>query len=121
MSERINQTIGAILRIYKGWRLDVIQEVIHNRLNDTYHTSLKTTPNNLAQQFKKDENFKFKTEQADRDTQKMNVNREEHIYLPGQEVLEKRYIRSKIESLYTGPYTITEVDEAKQVLTIRKD
>lgn len=38
INERLNQTISTVLRIYKGWDLEVIKKVIENRMNQSYHS-----------------------------------------------------------------------------------
>lgn len=50
MSERINQIITTVLRIYKDWDLELIQIVIENRLNRVFHTGIKGIPVEVAKQ-----------------------------------------------------------------------
>lgn len=46
--ERVNQTIGNIIRIYKGFDLENVVSLICNNLNNTYHSTIETSPSNLV-------------------------------------------------------------------------
>lgn len=57
VSERVNGIINTILRIYKIWSLKIIQEVIKQRLNETYHSAIENIPIIAA----RDERVEIKT------------------------------------------------------------
>ena len=47
LSERINSDIVVILKIYKGWSLNLFTLVIENRINNTYNSFLRSTPTKI--------------------------------------------------------------------------
>lgn len=44
ITERLNRTIGEVLRLYKGENFNKVLEVVHRRINFTYNTSLNAIP-----------------------------------------------------------------------------
>ncbi|KRH93399.1 Transposon Tf2-6 polyprotein [Pseudoloma neurophilia] len=121
ISERINQTITTILRIYKHWKLSVIKEVIENRLNKVYHSRIKEIPTNIVKKFGEDSSVRVNETQSSKDYEKMNKGRKEHKYKIGDKILRLVKVRTKIETPYRGPFIIREISVDGQVFVIETD
>ncbi|KAG0435282.1 Transposon Tf2-6 polyprotein, partial [Dictyocoela muelleri] len=106
ISERINQQITDILRIYKGWDIDIIKEIIENRLNNIVKISTKMKPSDIV--FSK--------------SKTMNLNKNEtkikrsikHNYQTGDLILIKNHIIGKLEQPFLGPFEIERISNDKQ-------
>ncbi|KRH92175.1 putative LTR transposable element, partial [Pseudoloma neurophilia] len=105
IAERQNQTLSAILRIYKGWDLKLVKEIIEIRFNELYQTTINDIP---LQAYKKNKiNVKQKICSKTK-------KRTPHKYKE-EEILIKNFKRtSKTDPLYIGPYVIKEVSPDNQ-------
>jgi hypothetical protein len=50
-SERINAHISIVLRIYKGFDLKKIKQIIENRINNVFHSSINDTPKSIVEKY----------------------------------------------------------------------
>lgn len=121
ISERINSTITACLRIYKNWPLEVIKIVIENRFNTQYHSAIGRTPQSVINEFKKNPQLVIKTTQTEADVERMNKGRHHFEYQAGDFILKKNIRKSKLDQLYIGPYKIVEIQKGNQVIVIEDD
>ncbi|KRH92683.1 putative transposable element [Pseudoloma neurophilia] len=120
ISERINQQITQILRMYKGWSLNMIKEIIENRLNNMFHSTLKDIPANIVIQKLNGNNIQIKSTQKDKQLIKMNAGRRQYKYSINQEVLIRNMTSCKTDSLFEGPYKIISIDLSDEVFIIDK-
>ncbi|KAG0422197.1 Transposon Tf2-11 polyprotein, partial [Dictyocoela muelleri] len=105
LSKRINKSISDILKIYKGWEIKIIKEVIENRLNKIINTTTKMTSeeiikNNLTLNLYKNKNKR-----------KFEIN---HVYKERDEILIRKQIFKKLYSPFEGPYKIIRISNDKQ-------
>ncbi|KAG0436864.1 Transposon Tf2-8 polyprotein [Dictyocoela muelleri] len=115
ISERINQQITCILRIYKGWNLELLKLVIENRINKIVNTSFNNTPTEIISSHKNNPEFRLNTNKnkTSNFTNK-NKKRNKHDYKVGYKIIIKNNPKSKIESPYLGPFEISEIINNKQ-------
>ncbi|KRH93149.1 pol polyprotein, partial [Pseudoloma neurophilia] len=113
--ERQNQTVAAILRIYKGWDLNLIQTVLDNRFNKTYHSSIRDIPERTTN--------KPEIYTAERkNNNKKNKNRVSHKYKIEDLILLKNFKKTKkTDSLFIGPFTICDVSEDNQRVKLKSN
>lgn len=124
VSERINRTIGELLRIYKGERLKKILNHINTRLQRCYHRTIGMTPTQLIERIKINPTViqqiqqRLINQQQSRED-KVNKKRTTHVYKHGDQVYYKKHTNTKFEPLYEGPYVITDVSQGPNVFTIQ--
>ncbi|KRH93757.1 pol polyprotein, partial [Pseudoloma neurophilia] len=94
ISERINQTISTVLRIYKGWDLKLLKIVLENRLNNIFHYGIKMIPTEAA-----------KLPSIDRVEENRNEKRRiNHIYKCNDEILIKNTRKkTKLDPFFIEP------------------
>ncbi|KAG0441657.1 Pro-Pol polyprotein [Dictyocoela muelleri] len=81
ISERINQIITKILRIYKGWNLEQIKIIIENRINKIVNTSFGNSPEEILKFNKQAKDFHLNENKYENKNQKVkNKNRKYHRY-----------------------------------------
>ncbi|KAG0435490.1 Transposon Tf2-6 polyprotein, partial [Dictyocoela muelleri] len=105
LSERINSTISNILRIYKGWNIKIIHEIIENRLNKIVNVSLKTSPYKII----------FENESFTKNNSNKRKNFINFDFKMGNEILIKNEQRGKIEDPFYGPFKITRISAENNV------
>jgi hypothetical protein len=60
ISERLNSHTTTTLKFYKNWKLDLIKEIIENRINNIYHTSVNELPKTIVDEYLKEpKNYKI--------------------------------------------------------------
>lgn len=131
IAERINKEILFIMRIFKGKELKAVLEKIHTRLNCTYHSTIETTPSHI---FKKLNPFdpneeleinlnKIKEKINRKNTfnlKKMNKFRKKHIFKPGELILIRKENKSKLQSIFSGPFKIVEVNGRQNSVVVER-
>ncbi|KAG0435475.1 Retrovirus-related Pol polyprotein from transposon 17.6, partial [Dictyocoela muelleri] len=106
ISERINGTISNILKIYKGWDIKIIKEIIENRFNKIVNTTIKKTPENI---------LKNKITINNSPIRPLNKRNEiNHIYKKDDEILIRKSTFKKLDAPFDGPYKIIKVSDDKQ-------
>lgn len=115
ISERINAEILKVLRMYKGKELSKIIKMVHRKLNNTYHFTIKCIPNVLIKQ-KNLINIGIKenkivSEEVEREilkehgknNLKQNKNRIAYNFVKGMMVLIQNTELGKLADLYCAP------------------
>ncbi|KAF9761155.1 hypothetical protein NGRA_2817 [Nosema granulosis] len=117
ISERLNQTVAEVLRMYKEENIEKIKELIMRRLNTNYHR-VEEQPLAIVSVFSEFDIVKRKEIHKPKDHKK---NAEDNLeYLAdtkckrlsiGDKVLVRNFNRSKLDDLYVGPFEISEKGE----------
>ena len=130
ISERINYTIGNILRIYKGGDINNLVEMIELNLNGTYHQTLKATPYEVAGIKNKKltylnnkkiniQNIKNNIiESANKSNIKINKNRIKYFYKIDDMIYTKNIIRNKLDEKWLGPFKIIKIGKNENTFKI---
>ncbi len=131
ISERINQTINDLMKIYKGESLKKTIQMINTRLNFTHHRIIGCSPieiyqgfhpldliqrsrNLLAQAVK---NSAFANQER---MEKINQSRQQNfVYKPGDLIVLRQLNPLKTDPYYLGPYEVIEV--ATNTLKIKEE
>lgn len=109
----------------KGWPLDLIREVIENRINKVVNTALGKTPYEVLRMYKSNP-LSFKTyihgikakKEALNSYHKMNRRRLSHNYKKGDLILIKVISQKKLDPLYAGPIKVLQVDQSGERLLL---
>ncbi|ORE00292.1 TF29 [Hepatospora eriocheir] len=123
ISERINQTIANLLRIYKDKDINTILDKIRLNLNHTTHSTTGLTPfeilnhfspidpikRNLSNFIKKEKILHKVKETRSKDL--TNQSQNQLVIKAGDEILLKNQTPNKLSKGYDGPYTVREVNE----------
>lgn len=126
ISERLNQTIAEVLRIYKGISIGKVTEKINRRLNINYHRGVGESPTAIISGYsefdfdKKRRNYTRNIkndEEKNKNIRDINVNRRNNrlrnnIQL-GDRILIRNFKRNKIEDVFNGPYKVINIGEKK--------
>ena len=115
LSERINYDIVVILKIYKGWSLNLLTLVIENRINNTYNSFLRSTPTKIITKGL-EKIFELRDNSIS-----TNVLRKNHIYHKGDKVLIVNHKKgNKLDQDFLGPYQIIETKSNRVIITDEK-
>ncbi|KAG0420421.1 Transposon Tf2-6 polyprotein [Dictyocoela roeselum] len=127
ISERINQTIIKVLKIFKGNTIKKITILILKNLNQCYNTAIQNFPEKILDGYKND---KYQTEiekvkqlnelKRQKTLENINKNRKDFDFKIDDMVLHKNHLKGKLESKYEGPYLITRVFNNKNIVEIEK-
>ena len=116
LSERINSDIVVILKIYKGWSLNLFTLVIENRINNTYNSFLRSTPTKIITEGL-EKIFELKDNSIS-----TNALRKNHIYHKGDKVLIVNHKKgNKLDQDFLGPYQIIETKSNRVIKTDKKE
>lgn len=122
ISERINQTIGDVLRLYKGRTLKELKDAIYTRINYTVNRTIGKSPFEVT---KKTDIFgignvnwtadwedikKRIKEKSAKETLKRNKKRKYFKYEKGGLVYKKNNSQDKVDDRWKGPFEIVEVN-----------
>ena len=127
LSERINQQIAVILRIYRNTNLHTLKEKILTKLNFTVNRTtsfspyeilnnksaldpLQRTLKNVKQQVEERTKRNIESEQ-----EKRNLKRKNHAYERGQLVYVRNMRGDKVADVWNGPYEVIEVLDRNRV------
>ncbi|KAG0435152.1 hypothetical protein DMUE_4855 [Dictyocoela muelleri] len=118
ISERINQIITKILRIYKGWSLDQIKIIIENRINKIVNTSFGKSPAEILRLNKQNKNFILnKNNYEQKNHKNKNRNRNNYEYKPKDLILIITLQKTKTDSPFIGAFIIENISNDKQVIS----
>ncbi|KAG0441048.1 hypothetical protein DMUE_1336 [Dictyocoela muelleri] len=118
ISERLNQTIIKILKIYKNQNIKKIINIIKKNLNETYNTSIENFPNKILKEYELNMNKNSKIieeikninqNKRKNNLQIINNKRRDVIFKEGDLVFIKNHIKGKLEEKYKRPYEITKI------------
>lgn len=131
--ERINQTVGNILRIYKGYNLENVISLINNNLRSTWHKSIDCCPSelvfgvskfDLTKQIDRDKLLKNAIEKSNKykkySQSRINKPRKD-LDLIGKEIFIKRKSTDKLDEKNTGPFKIIEVNPEQGLVRIQNE
>ncbi|MGL5708363.1 MAG: reverse transcriptase domain-containing protein, partial [Aeromonas sp.] len=131
VSERVNGSINLIMRIYKNCNIAEILKLIHNRLNNTWHRILKTTPHCVITRYSNltclknkqtvdYESIKMRnTSNQSENEEKTNLKRKNIVYAIGDQILLKNQNPKKNQERYLGPFKI--ISKSRNTLTIENE
>ncbi|KAF9758242.1 Transposon Tf2-6 polyprotein, partial [Nosema granulosis] len=128
--ERVNQTIGNVLRCSKSTTLSKAIKLCKKQLNYTYHSTLGVSPFEIIHQYNPlnplipiniDSEIvkEKKTKRSMNDQQKKNSKRIEYTYMVMQDVLIKNPFPDKLDTRWEGPYKITKVEAEKNYVIVK--
>jgi transposase InsO family protein len=122
ISERINSTIIQVLRMSKHETIASIITSINFRLQNLHHRSILASPNELACQqsifdplkrileFPVEASIKNSKNNSEHERSKRNEKRiTNYNYNIGTKVYKRNQIHTKLDSLWSGPFTITKI------------
>eukprot|EP00477_Mikrocytos_mackini_P000474 GAHX01000505.1.p1 GENE.GAHX01000505.1~~GAHX01000505.1.p1 ORF type:complete len:518 (-),score=93.09 GAHX01000505.1:1369-2922(-) len=133
LSERINSTIGNIMRIMKGTEINTVMKIIERNLNWTTNRNLNYSPEQILTgrspldpkqrtQHVSEENLVARVKsnaqkEQDKTNSKRQVNKR---YELGENVLVKKINRRKLDSYWSNPWKVTEIAESGNCLWIER-
>ena len=132
IAERINKTIKELLRIYKNIDINKLIKIINLRLNIFNHRIMKASPFEVTNNYNWFDINKTTTnkqqlaitnvyvESKNNETATNQKRLKSHKYKINDKVLVKNPLTHAIDSLYYGPYKITEIDEHSNKVKIDK-
>ncbi|KAG0442714.1 Retrovirus-related Pol polyprotein from transposon 17.6 [Dictyocoela muelleri] len=104
ISERINQTILKVLKIFQGLSINYILKTISKNLNNVYNTSIKNFPRQIIELYKSKPTHQIfqKIKQLNSNSKKRNLvkinrNRNNNEFKIGDQVLLKNFKIGKLE------------------------
>lgn len=116
ISERLNQTVAEVLRMYKDNDIKKVVRLIEERLNNNYHRGVKEIPIAIMQKFSPYDYSKrlkdHKPEVKIVEDIKSDIilkNKTKFEVKIGDYVLIRNFNGSKLDDLYIGPYEVKEV------------
>ncbi|KRH93378.1 Transposon Tf2-6 polyprotein, partial [Pseudoloma neurophilia] len=128
ISERVNSTINTILRMYKHHDIEQVLEIIHRRLNETWHETLQATPAEIM--LKQVPNIPF-TKQTDiidirpllkkaeiKNNQLTYEKRKEVEFKINEHVYERAPKGTKLDDKFKGPFLIVNISRDKNRLLL---
>jgi hypothetical protein len=131
--ERVNATIGNILRIYKGYELRSVVSLANNSLRLTYHRTLKCTPTELVfgcKKFYRDKRCNIKKlferyygtaeKEIKKTKNKANTGRSK-IGLLNKNIWIRKNTNEKLQERNKGPYKVVEECKDKGIVCIEKN
>lgn len=133
ISERINSTISNSLRCLKGLPIKKAIAKIENSLNQSYHSTLKCSPNELLHALNKFDPLKRSIKIDLSNVQKNILTQNEKTvrinnrmrntnfnYTIGCKVYKQKQIRSKLDAYWEGPFTVKDVKAKGNVVLIKR-
>eukprot|EP00477_Mikrocytos_mackini_P004106 GAHX01005754.1.p1 GENE.GAHX01005754.1~~GAHX01005754.1.p1 ORF type:complete len:357 (-),score=44.96 GAHX01005754.1:129-1199(-) len=133
IAERINSTMGHILRINKGKRIEDVLRTVETFWNMTVHRTLGVTPEEVFLGHHSLDILKIckrprlrlireRIEKAAAITRKENnEHRKAHEWKEGQKVLVRNRNKNKLDDIWNGPYTIVEVARGKNSVLLEDE
>jgi ribonuclease HI len=116
ISERINVSISEILRMSRGQSMSAIVKLIHHKLNENHHTSIRCTPTALLT------GVHFYDPKGEVREVKREI-KEDNIMISKLNIGEKVYLKnmtgSKLEDRFIGPYKV--IDKGEKGLWYKLD
>lgn len=120
ISERINRTIGEIIRCYRGNKLSTILKIINTGLQKCYHKAIKTTPEKLIQNDIDKEQLKAikrHQEQLQKKNELIgNMKRKPYQFKIKETVCVRINPNSKFDPKQESPYQIKKIENNKNVV-----
>ncbi|KAF9760824.1 Transposon Tf2-6 polyprotein [Nosema granulosis] len=114
ISERLNQTVAEVMRMYRGENIYEIERLIMKRLNYNYHRGIDEQPIAILTGHSRFDLYE-KTSEHKPKPEFVNVRnavyREIKKPMKGNKVFIKNFGRGKLDDLYVGPYEVIEVGE----------
>lgn len=125
ISERLNQMIAEVLRMYKGEDIKRITELAMKRLNYNYHRAIQEHPISILQGYSEYDYIKnhtsFTPKHKNNKMRKLKKNKTKNIQsniIIGDYVLIRNFVRNKLDDLFIGPFKITHISEKKLWLKV---
>ncbi|KAG0420257.1 Pro-Pol polyprotein, partial [Dictyocoela muelleri] len=126
ISERLNQTIVKLLKIFKHSRINKIIPIIKTNLNNVYNTAIENFPNDIFLNYKNNKSLDLtKIKEIDelkriKSNNNINLNRKEFRFNVGDKILTKNNIKGKLITKYEGPYTISKIFKNVNIVEVEK-
>ena len=127
--ERINHTIGNVVKCYRDRSLSEIEKIANNSLNLSYHRHLGLTPQEAHNKYSIWDPLKKKIvvdwnliaeRNEERSLHEFNAKkyRKRFTFEPGQDCYVRNMLGNKLQDKYTGPFRILQVSPTRSRLLI---
>ena len=131
LAKSIKRAIKNILRIYKGYNIILLQERIHNYLNHSHYSRLKTSPHQLVfgtnsldiwgRDCREAVTIRKKKFLVRKNSKNKKIKLSQKNWCVGSQVLVKHHSLNKMECKFEGPFTITQIDLENNKLQVQND
>ncbi|KAG0440341.1 Pro-Pol polyprotein [Dictyocoela muelleri] len=116
ISERLNQTVAEVLRIFKGKSIYTIESLINKRLNINHHRSIQEQPSTIIYGYSEYDLYKNKelnlpNLKSNQDQENKSLKIIYNNFKIGDYAYIKNFNNNKSEDLYIGPYEIVKISK----------
>lgn len=108
--EKVNRTIGEILRLYRGRNIADLRNAIHARLNNTWNRAT----NQISSQHH--ENKHFKSKETGLNNPKVSIK-----IKPGETVFIKTHSADKIDPIWEESVVVSDIGKDKNYIKVKQN